>query len=111
MKKLAITLIITIALSGCATSNKFNFSSISLGMDKEEILSLKGEPYRTAAIDGFEYFIYRGFDLKIMFDDGSSGTYEAFVRFKDEKVDAYGRLDDFESTRHKELLIRKTKER
>tara|TARA_B100000686_G_C15999607_1_gene575991 strand:+ start:193 stop:435 length:243 start_codon:yes stop_codon:yes gene_type:complete len=80
-------------------------------MDKEEILSLKGEPYRTAAIDGLEYFIYRGFDLKIMFDDGSGGTYEAFVRFKDEKVDAYGRLDDFESTRHKEVLIRKTQER
>ena len=111
MKKLAITLITTIALTGCATSNKFNLSSISIGMDKQEILSLKGEPYRTAAIDDFEYLIYRGFDLKIMFDGSGSGTYEAFVRFKDEKVDAYGRLDDFESTRHKEVLIKKTKER
>ena len=36
-----------------------------------------------------------------------NGTFEAFIRFKDGKVDAYGRLDDFDSTRHKELLIKK----
>ena len=35
-------------------------------------------------------------------------VYEAFIRFKDGKVAAYGRLDDFDSTRHKELLIKKT---
>jgi len=34
-------------------------------------------------------------------------VYEAFIQFKDGKVVAYGRLDDFDSTRHKELLIKK----
>ena len=36
-------------------------------------------------------------------------VYEVFIRFKDGRVDAYGRLDDFDSTRHKELLIKKAK--
>ena len=34
-------------------------------------------------------------------------VYEVFIRFKGGRVDAYGRLDDFDSTRHKELLIKK----
>ena len=34
--------------------------------------------------------------------------YEAFIQFKDGKVDAYERFDDFDSTKHKALLIKKS---
>jgi len=106
MKHLIITTIAAVVLVGCALTKSFNLSAVSIGMDKQAVVSLHGEPFRVAAIDGSEYFIYRGFD-KELFKPNGFMVYEAFIRFKDGKVDAYGRLDDFDSTRHKELLIKK----
>ena len=94
-------------LVGCASTKSLNFSTISIGMNKQQVITLKGEPFRVAAMDGLAYFIYRGFDKELFKPNGFS-VYEAFIRFKDGKVDAYGRLDDFDSTRHKELLIKKS---
>ena len=105
MKHILIT-IAAVALVGCASTKSLNLSTVSIGMDKQEVVSLQGEPFRVAAMDGYEYFIYRGFD-KELFKPNGFMVYEAFIRFKDGKVDAYGRLDDFDSTRHKELLIKK----
>ena len=66
-----------------------------------------GEMLITLALNyASPYFIYRGFD-KELFKPNGFMVYEAFIRFKDGKVDAYGRLDDFDSTRHKVLLIKK----
>ena len=75
-------------------------------MNKREVIALNGEPFRVAAMDRMEYFIYRRFDDELFKPNGFS-VYEAFIRFADGKVDAYGWLDDFDSTRHKELLIKK----
>ena len=105
MKQL-LTTIAAVVLLGCTLTKSFNLSAVSIGMDKQEVISLHGEPFRVAAMDGSEYFIYRGFDKELLKPDGFI-VYEAFIRFKDGKVDAYGRLDDFDSTRHKELLIKK----
>jgi hypothetical protein len=105
MKNILIT-IAAVLLVGCTSTKSLNFSTISIGMNKEKVIALKGEPFRVAAMDGSEYFIYRGFDKEIFKPNGLS-VYEAFIRFKDGKVDAYGRLDDFDNTRHKELLIKK----
>ena len=105
MRQLLIT-IAAVLLVGCGLTKSLNISTVSIGMDKQEAVSLQGEPFRVAAMDGSEYFIYRGFD-KELFKPNGFMVYEAFIRFKDGKVDAYGRLDDFDSTRHKELLIKK----
>ena len=105
MKHILIT-IAAVVLVGCASTKSLNLSTVSIGMDKQEVVSLQGEPFRVAAVPGFEYFIYRAFD-KELFKPNGFMVYEAFIRFKDGKVDAYGRLDDFDSTRHKELLIKK----
>jgi len=105
MKHLLLTTIAAVVLVGCATSKSLNLSSISIGMDKQKVIALNGEPFRVAAIDGLEYYIYRGFDFNRLWDGNE--FFEAFIRFKDGKVDAYGRLDDFDSTKHKELLIKK----
>ena len=101
-----LTTIAVVLLVGCASAKRLNLSSISIGMNKQKVITLKGEPFRVAAIDGMEYFIYRGFD-KELFKLNGFMVYESFIRFKDGKVDAYGRLDDFDSTRHKVLLIKK----
>jgi hypothetical protein len=101
-----LTTIAVVLLVGCASAKRLNLSSITIGMNKQKVITLKGEPFRVAAIDGMEYFIYRGFD-KELFKLNGFMVYEAFIRFKDGKVDAYGRLDDFDSTRHKVLLIKK----
>lgn len=106
MKHLLITTIVVLLLAGCALTKSYNLSAVSIGMDKKAVVSLHGEPFRVAAMDGSEYFIYRGFDKELFKPDGFM-VYEAFIRFKDGKVDAYGRLDDFDSTKHKELLIKK----
>ena len=107
MKSLLVFIVGGLLVVGCATSKSLNLTSISIGMDKQKVISLHGEPFRVAAMDGSEYFIYRGFDKELLKPNGFM-VYEAFIRFKDGKVDAYGRLDDFDSTRHKELLIKKT---
>ena len=105
MKHLLLTTIAAAVLVGCATSKSLNLSSISIGMDKQKVIALNGEPFRVAAIDGLEYYIYRGFDFNRLWDGNE--FFETFIRFKEGKVDAYGRLDDFDSTKHKELLIKK----
>ena len=105
MKHILIT-IAAVVLVGCASTKSLNLSTVSIGMNKQEVVSLQGEPFRVAAMDGSDYFIYRGFDKELLKPDAFI-VYEAFIRFKDGKVDAYGRLDDFDSTRHKELLIKK----
>ena len=105
--KYLITTIAALVLVGCASTKSLNLSTVSIGMDKQEVVSLQGEPFRVAAMDGSEYFIYRGFE-KELFKPNGFMVYEAFIRFKNGKVDAYGRLDDFDSTRHKDLLIKKT---
>gem|GEM_PF-553535 len=109
MKSLLVSIVGGLLLVGCATSKSLNLSSVSIGMDKQKVIALKGEPFRVAAIDGLEYFIYRGFDLNRLLD--GNGTFEAFIRFKDGKVEAYGRLGDFDSTKHKELLIKKSEKK
>ena len=101
-----LTTIAAVLLAGCASTKSLNLSSISIGMNKQQVITFKGEPCRVAAIDWLEYFIYRGFDKELLKPNGFM-VYEAFIRFKDGKVDAYGRLDDFDSTRHKVLLIKK----
>ena len=106
IKQLLLTIIAAVLLVGCALTKSYNLSTVSIGMDKQAVISLHGEPFRVAAMDGSEYFIYRGFDKELLKPNGFM-VYEAFIRFKDGKVDAYGRLDDFDNTRHKELLIRK----
>ena len=64
MRQLLIT-IAAVLLVGCASTKSLNISTVSIGMDKQEVVSLQGEPFRVAAMDGSEYFIYRGFDKEL----------------------------------------------
>ena len=57
MKHLLITTIVVLLLAGCALTKSYNLSAVSIGMDKQAVVSLHGEPFRVAAMDGSEYFI------------------------------------------------------
>ena len=80
MKHLLLTTIAALLLVGCASTKSLNLSSVSIGMNKQKVISLQGEPFRVAAMDGSEYFIYRGFD-KELFKPNGFMVYEAFIRF------------------------------
>ena len=56
MKHILIT-IAAVVLVGCASTKSLNISTVSIGMDKQEVVSLQEEPFRVAAMDGSEYFI------------------------------------------------------
>ena len=62
MKHLLLTAIAAVLMVGCALTKSFNLSAVSIGMDKQAVVSMHGEPFRVAAMLGSEYFIYRGFD-------------------------------------------------
>jgi outer membrane protein assembly factor BamE (lipoprotein component of BamABCDE complex) len=91
-------IVLLVALSSCATQpTKFKY--LSLGMTKSEVLDLLGDPYSTAAHGDLEYLNYsynRG-PLSGMAVDGAPDDY--FVRFKQGKVESYGKLGDFDSTK------------
>ena len=59
MKSLLVFIFGGLLVVGCATSKRLNLSSISIGMNKQKVIALKGEQFRVAAIDGLEYI----FDL------------------------------------------------
>jgi hypothetical protein len=88
-------LVLPILLVGCATAHKMN--SISLGMTKQQVIQTLGRPVSTSAHSGVEYLNYRFAETG---DDDFYGIYKPYyVRIVDGKVESYGRLGDFDSTK------------
>lgn len=90
-------LLIFLVFVGCAGTQKMN--RLSVGMTKSEVINSMGrEPDNTSAKDGVEYLTY---NLWRDFWDRRPGDYsdKFFVRLINGKVDAYGELGDFDSTK------------
>ncbi len=95
MKKILVLLLLCFGLMGCQTlAQKIN--SVSLGMSKDEVINIMGQPVSTCAIEGKEYLNYKLFEYGGSLGSGEPVPY--FVRIKDGKVDAYGRRGDFGTT-------------
>jgi hypothetical protein len=95
INKLLLAVLLGSFLSGCATAYKMN--NISLGMTKPEVIKKLGRPASTSAQSGVEYMNYK---LSETGDDEFLGTYTPyFVRIVDGKVESYGRMGDFDSTK------------
>lgn len=96
MARLLFALVVTaILMTGCATAaNKMN--SVHIGMTKQEVVSVLGPPASTSAKEGVEYLNYNLFEPVY-------GIKPYFVRIINEKVDSYGRLGDFDSTKPPEM--------
>lgn len=96
MARLLFAMVVAAVLTtGCATAHKMN--RVSIGMTKQEVISVLGPPISTSAKEGVEYLHYRFSDTD---DDAFYGiTTPYFVRIINGKVDSYGRLGDFDSTK------------
>lgn len=91
-----LSVILVLFLSACAGTPKMN--KLSLGMTKQQVIGAMGTPDSTAAQGGAEYLTYK---LWKDFWDRSPGNYSEpyFVRLVDGKVESYGRVGDFDSTK------------
>jgi len=102
MKALLLGLLVC-SLSSCISiDHGKDFSRISLGMSKAEVLSLKGKPYETAARGEMEYFIYATHDLHLY---GKDVMDKYYIRFVKGEVESYGRVGDFDSTKDPTLRL------
>lgn len=90
-------------LIGCATAHKIN--QVNVGMTKNEVIAVMGQPVSVSATEGVEYLNYR---LSETDDNAFYGiTTPYYVRIKNGKVDAFGRHGDFDSTKTPTIRIEK----
>ncbi len=98
----ALILANVMVIAGCATAHKMN--RLSLGMTKQEVISVMGRPTSTAS-PGKGQEILR-YNLSATGEDAFEGiTDEYFVTLIDGKVDSYGRIGDFDSTKDPSLNL------
>lgn len=86
-----MTRIVTIGLAlmllmGCAGASKMN--AVQLGMTKEQVVGAIGSPSSTSEMGNTRYLKYQLCSDWIFTD-------RYYVRLTDGKVDAYGRVGDF----------------
>ena len=76
-----------------------NFAKIDVGMTKEQVLAILGEPEETKAQAGVQYIVY--------WDLVTSGftADKYFVRFIEGKVESFGNMGDFDSTKDPTINI------
>ena len=91
-----------LGFAGCATMSS-QMNSITVGMKKDEVIKVMGEPTSTSAKKGLEYLNYELTETSHQWWYGFTTPY--FVAFKDGKVIAFGRTGDFGTTaRPKEII-------
>ena len=116
VKKLFIISILSISLSSCAivvamdpSAKKLN--ELSIGMNKKDVINKMGTPDRTSAKDNIEYLIYRLAYEKDFSKSWIFGIFaksykdDYFVKIVNEKVESYGRLGDFDSTKDPKVKL------
>jgi hypothetical protein len=88
MTKARITAIglAVLLLMGCASASKMN--SVQLGMTKDQVIGAIGSPSSTSEMDNTQYLKYQLCSDWIFTD-------RYYVRLTDGKVDAFGRVGDF----------------
>lgn len=85
-------------LVGC-TSSSDALTELSVGMSKVEVIQLLGKPDSVSAKSGMEYLTYT-LRTETSFTRntwGYQGQY--FVRLVNGRVESYGRVGDFDSTK------------
>lgn len=97
MKKLLI-LIIAILVSGCATTSAIKFSQLQMGMSKEEVKHILGNPYLyRGAINGVEIWEYTVYAPYYPGANQLTGNIVYWVEFVNNKLAFYGQPGDFET--------------
>jgi hypothetical protein len=95
-----------LSLSGCLTRPAGEkLTKVSIGMRKDEVLKIMGNPSSTAGtgeVEVLKYEVPSVFSSRAMW---SSDWQPYYVRLVDGKVESYGRLGDFDSTKDPTLNI------
>ena len=87
-------------VSGCGTVNHFSaqatrsrMNNLGLGMTKDEVLRILGEPYKKEAYEGVEYWLYytQSYGDFVYGLEHKSDLNFTPVAFIDGKVDGWGR--------------------
>ena len=93
-RNLVLALVLPLIFTSCATAHKMN--NVSLGMTKQEVIGVLGQPESIGAKGNIEFFNYRLTEKTVSI---STKSVPYFVRLVNGKVDAYGRWGDFDSTK------------
>lgn len=81
----ALVLVLAAFLAGCVSADKLN--NIHIGMSKDEVTNLLGQPNSTSAQANIEYLTYY-----LAVDSGNSRDQPYSVRLVDGKVESFGRF-------------------
>ena len=96
--------LLALLLVGCTTSSDA-MTELSMGMSKSEVIKLLGKPDSVSATSGTEYLTYT-LRTETSFTRntwGYQGHY--FVRLVNGRVDSYGKVGDFDTTKDPTLNI------
>jgi hypothetical protein len=88
LKRLLLVGCLLIFLFGCAAGSATRINGLSVGMTKDEVIEVMGEPNYTSAARDVEILSYK---LK----SGAFYTETYSVRLKDGKVDRFGQQGSF----------------
>lgn len=109
MKQLLL-MMMAVVLVGCASPSPTDYSAqdlskLNVGMTKEQVIAVKGEPYERAVNGDTEYLIYAvGFtDIYGEFRANKKKRY--YVRLSKGKVNSFGKVGDFDSTQDPTLKL------
>lgn len=79
-------LLLVILLAGCGTASRLN--SVQLGMTRDQVVGVAGTPSSTSEMGNTQYLRYQLTSDWIFTD-------RYYVRLTDGRVDAFGRVGDF----------------
>jgi hypothetical protein len=79
-------LLLVILLAGCGTASRLN--SVQLGMTRDQVVDVAGTPSSTSQMGNTQY-------LKYQLTSDWIFTDRYYVRLTDGRVDAFGRVGDF----------------
>jgi hypothetical protein len=88
MKKYRVIalLLLVMLLSGCGTASRLN--AVQLGMTRDQVVEVAGTPGSTSQLGNMQYLKYQLINDWIFTD-------RYYVRLTDGRVDAFGRVGDF----------------
>ena len=102
---LSISVLVFTVLCGCTTVLlSRNLNSITLGMPKAEVIAFMGPPESTSAQGRLEYLNYK-LETAPGYWHETMGLKDYFIRLVDGKVESYGKVGDFDSTKIPETKL------
>lgn len=98
VRKISINLLFCLALlSGCVHPSAGKMNNLAVGMTKQEVVQVMGLPVSTSAQAGAAYLTYQLDEENFVRSQGHLVRY--YVRLIDGKVESFGRVGDFDSTK------------